>query len=136
MNLRTPLARARGLGSAKTGAEHWLAERITAIALVPLSLWFALSLAGVAGADYAAAVEWVGRPLNTILLVLFLLTAFYHAIMGVQVVMEDYIHDERAKLLSIILIRFALWLLAAGAVLAVLRVAFMPVVAGEAGGHG
>lgn len=124
MSLRTPLARARGLGSAKEGVSHWWAQRVTAIALVPLTLWFAISLLSVARADYANVIEWIGSPFNMILLIAFLFSTFYHAHLGLQVVIEDYVHDEGYKLASLLIVKFILILLGGAAILAVLRIAF------------
>ena len=124
MSLRTPLGRVRGLGSAKEGVTHWWAQRLTAIALVPLILWFVVCLLSIAHADYEAAVEWVSQPLNTVLLVVLLFSVFYHAQLGMQVVIEDYVHAEGAKLISLLLMKFILVLLGVSAVLAVLRIAF------------
>ena len=123
MSLRTPLARARGLGSAKEGTQHWWGQRVTAIALVPLTLWFVISLMSVASADYATVTAWIGQPLNGIFLVLFLLVLFYHAYLGMQVVIEDYVHNEVVKLTSILVMKFVLALLAVAAVIAVVRIA-------------
>lgn len=124
MDLRTPLARARGLGSAKEGVNHWWAQRVTAVALVPLTLWFVVSLLTVLGEDYAQVVAWIGSPLNTVLLVAFLFSTFYHAYLGLQVVIEDYVHTEAAKLATLLATKFLLILLGAAAILAVLRIAF------------
>ena len=124
MKLRTPISLARGLGSAKEGVHHWWMQRMTAVALVPLTLWFVASLLCVIQADYAAMTEWVGRPVNTVLLVLFLFTAFYHAMLGLQVVIEDYVHGEGAKIVSLLVMKFLLVLLGALSVIAVLRIAF------------
>jgi succinate dehydrogenase / fumarate reductase membrane anchor subunit len=124
MSLRTPLGRVRGLGSAKEGVTHWWAQRLTAIALIPLILWFVVSLLSLAHADYKTAVEWVSQPLNTVLLVILLFSVFYHAQLGMQVVIEDYVHTEGAKLISLLLMKFILVLLGVSAVLAVLRIAF------------
>jgi succinate dehydrogenase / fumarate reductase membrane anchor subunit len=124
MSLRTPLARARGLGSAKEGVNHWWAQRITAVALVPLTLWFVIFLLRIAHADYFTAVAWISWPINTVLLVALLFTTFYHAYLGVQVVIEDYVHAEGVKLASLLAVKFLLILLGGAAILAVLRIAF------------
>lgn len=124
MDLRTPLARARGLGSAKEGVNHWWAQRVTAIALVPLTLWFVVSLLTVLGEDYAEVIAWIGSPLNTVLLVTFLFSLYYHAYLGLQVVIEDYVHTEATKLATLLATKFLLILLGAAAILAVLRIAF------------
>lgn len=106
MSLRTPLAHVRGLGSAKEGSHHWWVQRLTAVALVPLSLWFVWSLVCISGADYQAAVDWISNPVTTVLLVIFLCALYYHAYLGVQVVIEDYIESEWQKITALILVRF------------------------------
>lgn len=124
MSIRTPLARARGLGSAKSGVSHWWAQRVTAIAMVPLTLWFIIGLISMTHADYQTAVHWIGQPVNTVLLILLLFSTFYHAILGMQVVIEDYVHVEGAKIASLLIMKFILVLLGAAAIFAVLRIAF------------
>lgn len=125
MSLRTPLGRVRGLGSAKEGTEHWWAQRVTAIALVPLSLWFVISLLSVVHADYASVVAWIGHPFNSAILILLLIAVFYHAILGLQVVIEDYVHGEGLKIISLLAMKFILLLLGAIAIVAVIRIAFL-----------
>jgi succinate dehydrogenase / fumarate reductase membrane anchor subunit len=122
MHLRSPLSHARGLGSAKEGAHHWWLQRLTAVALVPLVLWFAISMVWVARADYDTVVHWIGNPFNTAMLVLFLFASFYHATLGLQVVIEDYVHEEGAKIIALIVMKFVLVLLGAVSILAVLRI--------------
>ncbi len=121
--MRSPLGRAIGLGSAKEGVEHWLAQRITAVALVPLALWFVISLIQLVGADFDTVQDWVGRPLPAILLVLLLIATFYHAALGLQVVIEDYVHGELARLGLVILTRLACVALAVAGIVAVLTLA-------------
>jgi succinate dehydrogenase / fumarate reductase membrane anchor subunit len=123
MSLQTPLGRARGLGSAKEGVSHWWTQRVTAIALVPLTLWFVVSLLGVAGADYETVVSWIAKPVNAVLLIALLISMFYHAILGLQVIIEDYVHHEGTKVASLLVMKFLLVLLGGFAVLAVLRIA-------------
>lgn len=122
--LRSPLGRAIGLGSAKEGVNHWWAQRLTAVALVPLSLWFAASIVALAGADRGIVVLWLHRPLVAILTVLLLAATFYHLMLGVQVVIEDYIHSEWIKIPALVLNRLACIALGTAGVFAVLRVAF------------
>lgn len=124
MSLRTPLAQVRGLGSAKEGTHHWWLERITSAALIPLTLWFVICLISVSHYDHAQLVAWIARPLNTALLVLFLTLTFQHSILGLQVVIEDYVHQEGLRLAMLLLVKFALVLCAVIGVLAVLRIAF------------
>jgi succinate dehydrogenase / fumarate reductase membrane anchor subunit len=124
MSLRTPLARVRGLGSAKEGAAHWWAQRVTAVALVPLTLWFMASLLVMARADYDSLRAWITQPFTTVLLVALLFSLFYHALLGLQVVIEDYVHQESAKIASLLLMKFLLILSGGAAILSVLRIAF------------
>jgi len=102
MTMRSPLGRARGLGSAKEGRDHWWQQRLTAIALVPLLFWFVVSIIANVGADYAAMRAWLGAPGNATLLILLIVAAFHHAQLGVQVVIEDYVHDPVWAPVSII----------------------------------
>src|SRR5207247_332653 len=95
--MRSPLGRAIGLGSAKEGVDHWWAQRITAIALVPLVLWFVIAVIELAGADRAAFVAWLHHPVPAVMMVLLLIAAFYHSALGLQVVIEDYVAHESAR---------------------------------------
>ena len=121
--LRSPLGRAIGLGSAKEGVEHWWRQRLTAIALVPLALWFAASVLAHLGSDHAQFVAWLRSPVPAILMILVVATSFYHAALGCQVVIEDYVHGEGAKLVSLILLRLVCLLFAVAGIFAVLRIA-------------
>jgi succinate dehydrogenase membrane anchor subunit len=124
MGFRTPLGRARGLGSAREGAGHWWAERLTAIALVPLCLWFVAGIIGLVGAGHGAAVAWIASPVNAVLLVLLILAVFHHGQLGLQVVIEDYVHTEWRKVALIICVKFAALVLGLAAVFTVGRIAF------------
>lgn len=124
MTLRAPLARVRGLGSAKEGTHHWWVQRLTAVALVPLTLWFVASVIVVATADYTAVSQWAQSPMNTVFLLLLIVATFYHAQLGMQVVFEDYIHSEWLKVWSLVLLRFVMITLAFISIVAVLHVAF------------
>jgi succinate dehydrogenase / fumarate reductase membrane anchor subunit len=121
--MRAPLAHVRGHGSAKSGAHHWWAQRLSAVALIPLLLWFVASLTSVATADYATAVAWLGSPWRSALLILLIGAIFYHAQLGMQVVFEDYISTHWLQVASIVLVRFLAFLLAAVSIIAVLRIA-------------
>ena len=92
-SMRSPLGHALGLGSAKDGVEHWWLQRITAIALVPLTVWFAAAIIVHMGGDYVTLIAWLRTPIATILMVLLLTGLFYHTALGLQVVIEDYIHS-------------------------------------------
>ncbi len=122
--LRSPVGRAIGLGSAKEGVEHWWLQRVTAVALVPLTLWFVIAVVRLSSADIDTVRDWVGRPLPAILLVLLLIATFWHASLGVQVVIEDYVHTDLAKLGLLIVMRLACFALAVAGVIAVLGIAF------------
>lgn len=122
-SMRSPLARAMGLGSAKEGAENWWLERLTAVALVPLTVWFVASIIAHADSDYDAFIAWLSTPATTILMVLLLIGLFYHTALGLQVVIEDYIHS-RMKIPALIGIRFGCFGLAVAGILTTLRIAF------------
>ena len=122
MNLRSPLAKVRGLGSAKEGTHHWWAQRLTALALIPLSFWFIYSLVCMTTRDYLAVIGWLQSPVSSSLLVLFVAALFYHAQLGMQVVIEDYIEHEVLKIASIIILKFVLWFAGLASVMAVLKV--------------
>ena len=122
--LRSPVGRAIGLGSAKEGVEHWWLQRVTAVALVPLTLWFVIAVVRLSSGDIDTVRDWVGRPLPAILLVLLLIATFWHASLGVQVVIEDYVHTDLAKLGLLIVMRLACFALAVAGVIAVLGMAF------------
>lgn len=124
MTLRSPLGRARGLGSAKSGIGHHWAVIVTAVGLVPLSLWFVTSLIGLVGADYTVVRGWLGQPLNTALFLLTVLMVVHHAQLGLQVVIEDYVHGEGAKMASLIAVRLGAALLAVAMTVSILKVAF------------
>lgn len=124
MSYRTPLARARGLGSAKEGTGHWLVQRITAVALIPLALWFVISILMLMHSDYVTVVNWLHAPWNAILLVLLVFTVYWHAYLGLQVVVEDYVHVGWLKLSTLVVLRFLAVILAAIGIFVVLRVAF------------
>ena len=121
--MRSPLGRAIGLGSAKEGVEHWWAQRVTAIALVPLSVWFVISVIGFVGADLETVQDWVSRPLPGILLVLLLIASFYPMSLGLQVVIEDYVHTELVKLGLVIVVRLFCFAVAVAGIFAVLSMA-------------
>jgi succinate dehydrogenase membrane anchor subunit len=121
---RTPLARVRGLGSAKDGVGHWWAQRLTAIALIPLVVWFAISLVMLSGADYAAARAWIGSPLVMMLLILTIGVGLHHGQIGLQVVIEDYVGNDGWKLALIVIVKFIAVLFGLGAIVAILRIGF------------
>lgn len=120
---RTPLKDVRGLGSAKTGTEHFVHQRLTATALVLLGVWFLVFVVGLVGADYATATEAVSRPWNAVLLVGFLIATFWHAQLGLQVVLEDYVHHSLLALAVQVTVKFIAVLGAIVSVFAVARIA-------------
>lgn len=121
--MRSPLGRALELGSAKDGVKQWWLERVTAIALVPLTVWFAASIVVHTGNDYATLIAWLRTPIATILMVLLLIALFYHTALGLQVVIEDYIHSGM-KIPALLGMRFGCFALASAGILAMLRIAF------------
>jgi len=123
MSLKTPLKKVHGLGSAKEGTHHFIMQRLTAIALVPLLIWFAFSLASISGGDYQSVVEWVRSPFVTIMLVLLVIAGFYHAALGLQVIIEDYIHVKYLELIALIATKLIFFALGAATVVAILRTA-------------
>ena len=124
MSLKTPLGAARGLGSAKNGTHHWIMQRITAVALVPLTIWFVFSAIALAGAGYAEAAGWLANPINAVLMLLLIVATFHHLQLGLQVVIEDYVHGEGMKIVALLGIKLAAFALATAGVFAVLKVAF------------
>ena len=123
MSMQSPLNRARGFGSTKEGAAHWWAQRVTSVALVPLTLWFVFSVISLAGADFAAFKAWAGDYGRSVLLVLLIVSMFHHAQLGLQVVIEDYVHKEATKVTMLLVMKFTIYLCAAASLLAVLKFA-------------
>jgi len=123
-NFRTPLSRVKGLGSAKEGTSHFWSQRLTAIALVPLVLWLAFSIASLPDMDYIAIREWLSTPFNAIVMILFIIAGFYHARLGLQVVIEDYIGSHGPRTAAIIAVTFIAAALGVTGVFSVMRIAF------------
>jgi len=123
MSLRTPLGKVLGLGSAKAGAKHWWSQRVTAVCLALLGVWFVASLVCLGSFDYDAVIGWIHNVCNATLLVLFIATLAYHSQLGVQVVIEDYVHGA-LKTVSIVLSNLFHVVIGALGVVAVLRIAF------------
>ena len=121
--MASPLAQARGLGSAKEGVSHWWAQRVSAVALVPLTLWFVYSVVMLTGADQDTARHWLSRPASAILMALLIIATFTHAALGLQVVIEDYVHREGVKIVTLLLVKGLIVLLAGAALFTILRVA-------------
>jgi len=122
MSLSTPLAKARGLGSAKSGTHHWIAERLTAIALIPLSLWFVTSLVCITELSHQAAIEWIQSPMVAVFLLLFIIAMFHHAQLGLQVIIEDYIESKMMKITGLILLKLISFFAGLAAATAVLKI--------------
>lgn len=122
-DLRHPIKVARGLGSSQSGVGHWWTQRVTAAALVVLVIWFVLTVLGLLHADYATARAAVAQPWNALLLIAFVITLFWHAALGLQVVVEDYVHTHWRAVCLQLAIRFLAVLGALASVLAVLRIA-------------
>ena len=126
LDMNNPLARARGLGSAKSGSEHWWWERVTSLALVPLCSWFAYSLVSLIGRG--ASIEqlhaWFQTPANALLSLLFLIALFWHSAMGIQVIIEDYVHCHTYKVASIIFNKFLAFIAAVASIMAVAKLHF------------
>ncbi|HEY8096341.1 MAG TPA: succinate dehydrogenase, hydrophobic membrane anchor protein [Methylobacter sp.] len=122
MDYRTPLSRVRGLGSAKSGTTHWWMQRVTAVALIPLSFWLIYFLSLSLTAPYQQTVAWLATPINSVCIVAWIIAVFYHAALGLQVVIEDYIAAEGPKIISIWAVNLAFLFLAIAALLAVFRV--------------
>ena len=121
MSLRSPLGRVLGLGTAKDGTGHWWGQRISGIALALLGLWFVVSIAMMPGFGHAEAVAFISQPLHAVLLMLLTVTIAYHSWLGVQVVIEDYVHSHGLRIGSLILSRFAHVFLAVVGLFAILR---------------
>ena len=122
MSFRTPLARARGYGSTKQGTAHFWAQRLTAVALLPLCAWFVYSMVAIGGSRYEAVHAWVGQPAAALLFGAFVVSLFYHAQLGLQVVIEDYVRTKWLKVSGLMLLKLLTFLLAAAAVFALLRI--------------
>lgn len=122
--MRSPLGRVLGLGSAREGVEHWWRQRTTALLLVPLTLWFVITAIGLIGADRAAIAAWMHNPMAAVFMVLLIVATFYHAALGLQVVIEDYVHGEAARITTLLVMRLLCILFVLRGVLAVLKLAF------------
>ncbi|HTV77716.1 MAG TPA: succinate dehydrogenase, hydrophobic membrane anchor protein [Steroidobacteraceae bacterium] len=124
MSLQSPLGRVRGLGASGNAVHHWWVQRLTSVALVPLGIWLLVSLVALPSLDFVTLVSWIGGTWTASLLSVLILTACWHSRLGVQVIIEDYVHDHGLKMTSLVLSGFIHVLLAALGVFAVLRIAF------------
>ncbi len=125
MELRSPLARVRGLGPTKEGGTgHWWAQRMTAIALVPLTVWFVISALSMVGADLAQFKNWFNGPGNAVLLILLAIAIYHHGQLGLQTIIEDYIHHEVAHFTALIAVKLGAFFLAVYTIFSIVRLAF------------
>ena len=120
-DLRTPLAKVRGLGSAKDGTHHFWVQRVTALALIPLVLWFGVSVASLPDASYASVLAWMDSTFNVTMLVTFIIMGFYHGALGAQVIIEDYVPTQWIRIASIIAVQVLSFFFAAMGLFAVLK---------------
>ena len=121
--MRSAIGSVRGLGSAREGVGHWKVQRLTAVGGVLLAIWFVISAVSLASSDYAQVRAWLARPLNTTLMLLLVVSMWWHAKLGVQVVVEDYVHNEAVKVASMVALVLLTWLFAGLSVVSVLKVA-------------
>lgn len=122
MNFNTPLAQVRGLGSAKSGTHHWIMQRLTAIALIPLSVWFIFSLTAFENMNYQSAIIWIKSPTSAILMLFFIITLFHHLQLGLQVVIEDYISNKIVKISSLVMLKLTSFCASLASIVAVLKI--------------
>lgn len=122
---RSALGQVRNLGSARNGTEHFIVQRLTAIALIPLLIWFVFCLACMANANHAEAVAWMNNPINTVLLTLLILVLIHHAHLGLQVVVEDYVHVAILKALIMVGMKFFMIALTVASLIAIFRAIFV-----------
>jgi succinate dehydrogenase / fumarate reductase membrane anchor subunit len=123
-SLRSPLGTVAGLGSAKSGVHHWWLQRLTSIALIPLTIWFTVSLASLPSLDHVTVVAWMAQSWTALLLILLVLVATYHSQLGVRVVVEDYVHNTGLRTVTLVTLTFLHAFLAVAGVFAILKVAF------------
>jgi succinate dehydrogenase / fumarate reductase, membrane anchor subunit len=126
MSLRSPLGKVLGTGSAKDGTGHWWAQRVTAVALIPLTLWFVIELLTLPGLDFETVKAWLAMPMSGFLAVLTVAVLTYHAYLGTTVIVEDYVHAPGLKVATLMVLRFLYVLFGGAGIFAILRVAFGP----------
>jgi succinate dehydrogenase / fumarate reductase membrane anchor subunit len=124
MSSITPLGRARGLGAARGGVGHWKLQRLTAMSNAVLVLWFVFSAMALAGASYGEVRAWLASPVTATLMILLVLSVFQHAPLGLQVIIEDYVHHPGARIAALVLVRLVVAGLAVACIVAILTVAF------------
>jgi succinate dehydrogenase / fumarate reductase membrane anchor subunit len=123
MSVQTPLARVEGLGAAHSGTGHFWRLRLGSVALVPLSVWFVCAALAMIGADRNAAVAFLAQPVNAIAMALFIIASLHHMALGIQVVIEDYVHEEGPKIALLMFNNFSAWVLGAACLFALVRIA-------------
>jgi succinate dehydrogenase / fumarate reductase, membrane anchor subunit len=123
VSIRTPLGRVEGLGAAHRGTEHFISQRVTAVALVPLSIWFVVSVLSLVGGDRSDAVAFLASPVNAVLMALFIIAGLMHMVLGLQVVIEDYVTSEGGKIALLLLNKFFAWVVGAASIFALLKIA-------------
>lgn len=124
MKMETPIARVRGLGSARAGAHHWWLERLTSVSTLVLFVWLLVALLTLPDLSHRSVTEWLGAPLGAVPMLLLIVSTFWHLKLGLQVVIEDYVHEEGLKLFSITLLNFFVIALGATAFFSILKIAF------------
>ncbi|HEY5760206.1 MAG TPA: succinate dehydrogenase, hydrophobic membrane anchor protein [Steroidobacter sp.] len=124
MSLRSPVGRVLGLGSAGEGVGHWWTQRVTSVALVLLGLWFVFALIALPDRSYATVTAWIHEPFNAVMLALFVGTSVYHSLLGLQVVVEDYVSNHGSKIVTMLALQFIHIVLGALGIFSVLRIAF------------
>ena len=124
MSLQSPLGRVLGAGSARGGSSHWVSQRLSAVALVLLGLWFVASLACLDGVSYETVTEWLRRTSTTVPMVLLVAVAAWHVVLGLQVILEDYVPTHGLRTVALVAVKFVYAVAALGAVVAVLRIGF------------
>jgi len=122
--MRSPLGRARGLGPARAGSAHWWAQRLTSLALVPLSLWFLISAIGLEGATRADMHAWLGHPLPMAAAIALVVATFYHLQLGIQVVIEDYVHQDALRMASVLALKGLCFLIAVACIISIVGLGF------------
>jgi succinate dehydrogenase / fumarate reductase membrane anchor subunit len=125
VTVRTPLGQVEGLGAAHSGTEHFAKQRATAVALVPLAIWFVVSALSLIGGERSDAVAFFAQPLNAILMALFVIAAMMHMTLGIQMIIEDYIERHATKLVLLLLNKFFAWVVGAAAIFALLKIALL-----------
>jgi succinate dehydrogenase / fumarate reductase membrane anchor subunit len=123
MRTQTPLARVEGLGAAHSGTGHFWRQRVSAVALIPLSIWFLYAALMLVGADRSLTIAFLHQPVNAIAMALFVVATLHHSVLGLQVVIEDYVHGEGWKIALVLLNQFFAWVIGAACLFALVKIA-------------